>query len=128
MASANSDIRCDVYGALGGSMADLMLPLTMKEMIGVMQGTEPEITNRIASGLLDRLTGEETLALVKMGDETSGVMGEMAGSQAIELLMTAQASTPDQVKSILANSCERIGFEKLIETQNQINAMSRQMQ
>ena len=123
-ALSNDDThKCAAYGSVGASMADFILPITVKEMVGIMQGTEPELMMKMTMQLMSGLTPEELQAMVSLGETQASMLGEMAGTQAMQLLMTAQASTSEEVDRTLQAQCTRVGFDALLESQRRINSL-----
>ena len=59
------------------------------------------------------------------GDE-SAVLGEAAGTVMMELLMTGQATSSEEVEQLMNKTCNAIGVETLMQNQRKAAAANSQ--
>lgn len=123
-AAAEEDIRCSLYGSIGGSLAEFMLPLTLQDFVNMMTGEDPDLMNELSSSLLTSVNGLELAALSKMPDKDAELFSESAGQTAIQHLMSATASSSEDLKALMENSCNSVGADRIIRNQKRANRLT----
>ncbi len=123
-ASDNADkANCEVYSKIGGVMVEFMLPLTMQEFVDMMTGKEPKLMEDMTSALIKGLDGDSLSTMLRLGDE-SHFVGEAAGEVGVGLLMEGRASSAADVRRIMMNDCQEIGFRRIIDNQKAASALT----
>lgn len=118
------DTVCGGYAAVGGVIASEMLDLTLRDVVGMMQNKRPDITAKIASAMESRLTPAEMLGIAQLPGDESSLLGEASGVHAMNVLMSGQASSADEVSNMLKQSCLTTGYKTVISNQRQINGLT----
>lgn len=123
-AAAEDDIRCSLYGSIGGSLAEFMLPLTMQDFINMMTGEDPDLMHELSSSLLKSVNGLELAAFTKMPDKDAEIFSESAGQTAIQHLMSATASSSEDLKALMESSCNSVGADRIIRNQKRAKRLT----
>ncbi len=121
MAAEDNQTVCGLYSSIGGSLTEFMLPLTMQDFVNIMTGKDPELLKDLSINMLNGLTGAELAALNAMDEDDSSLLSESAGQIAVNHLMSGSASSSEDVKYLMKNTCLSIGAAKIIENQRRAN-------
>lgn len=122
--AAEDDIRCDLYGSIGGSLAEFMLPLTMQDFVNMMTGKDPGLLNELSNSLLKSVNGLELAALSEMAESDRELFSEAAGETAIQYLMSARASSSEDLKTIMEKTCISIGADSIIDNKKRAKRLT----
>ena len=123
-AAEEGDMRCSLYGSIGGSMGKFMLPLTMQDFVNIMTGKDPALLNELSNSLLASVNRQELAALGKMPEKDRELFSESAGQAAIENLMSARATSSEELKSLMTSACKSVGAQGIIDNQRRANALT----
>lgn len=113
---------CGAYAAIGEVMAGELLDRTMREFIGVAQGTNTELLNQITNTIATSVNGAELMALGQLDPEDAELLGEAAGQTAITSLMEGRASDAVQVRALMKQNCASIGVDQVLDNQRAVRA------
>ncbi len=116
-----SDVRCQLYSKLGGSMVEFMLPLTMQDLVNMMSGKDPDLMMDMTTGLLSGLDGNDLGVMMKLPGQDAEIAGQAAGDVAMKVLMSGQATSAAEVRTIMKSTCETIGFDTMVANQKSAN-------
>ena len=119
------DTVCGAYSAFGGIIASEMLDLTLRDIIGTIQGARPDITAKIGAAVEKGMTAQEQTALSKLSDADGTLLGEAAGGHSINLLMGGQAGSSGEVRSMMLADCKSLGYKTVITNQREMNKLMR---
>jgi len=121
-AHAQSDKNiCSIYGSIGESMVDFMLPLTLKNFIELNTGGNPELEQELTSALESSLSVSDARSFVKLNEEEQTLLGEAAGGTAVTLLMSGHAADAKAIKTFMQKNCEKHGYKTIIAQQKKAN-------
>lgn len=117
-ASADDDaVLCGAYAAVGQVMAGEMLDVTMREYVGVANGTNTALLNQIGEKMLNAWDGKQTLAVAGLGEENSMLLGEAAGATAIGALMGGVSDDAAAIAAMMEAQCLDIGITAILANQ-----------
>jgi len=114
---------CKMYGQIAGVMVDFMLPLTMQDFVNMMSGKDPETLAKMSSGLISGLDGDDIKTMMALGGDAQ-IAGQAAGDVAVKTLMSGEATSSSEVKSIMESHCNEIGFDQILANQKRANQAS----
>lgn len=124
-ASAGQDDKiCGFYANMGQAVAEYVLPMTVKEMVEMVQGKNAKAEDEMATKILGLVTPEQLVAAGKLPEDDLSVLGEDAGENGMLVLMNAQASTGAEVNQVLYGHCIAGGYAKLIADRRKSNEMT----
>lgn len=124
-ASANAQddtALCNTYSAIGEVMASELLDVTMREFIGVAQGTNTALLVQISNSIANAVGGPEMAAMAQLSVEEQELLGEAAGGAAIMMLMEGRAASAEQVGGAMRSQCNAIGASQVINNARQVRA------
>ena len=119
-ADTDNKAACKMYSVFGSTMVDFMLPLTMQEFVNMMSGKDPAAFAEMSSALISQLSGEDIKTMVSLGADAQ-VAGQAAGEVAMQILMSGQATSSSEVKTIMDSHCNKIGFDQIVSNQKRAN-------
>ena len=119
-AAADNKASCQVYSKIGSTTVEFMLPLTLQEFVNMMTGKNPELLQKMSTGLLSGLDGDDVKTMIGLGEDST-LAGQAAGEVAVAMLMSGQASSASEVQTKMQRDCEAIGFDKIVENQKRAN-------
>jgi len=119
-AQADEKLECGIYGKVGYVMADSMLDMTFREVIGMTTGTRPDILAEVSNAIIKAVSDAEMTHMASMPQLEQELLGEAAGQNAMAILMQGQASTADEVRRTLASQCVADGVDQIYANQQSI--------
>ncbi len=108
---------CLYYGNVGAAAVDFLLPLKLQQVVDLISGRDEallEKMNKTVEGVGNVQVKE---AMKKIGEDAAEHLGASAGFLSFQLVMTGQATTPQEVFSVLYRSCTETGPERIVENQ-----------
>ena len=120
-ADENAD-RCALYGGLGASFSDFMLPLTLQDLVNVIRGEDAALMTRLSTELIASLEASELATLMRIPADENAALSEASGMVAMNLLMTGAANSPASVKRTMVDTCLDVGAQTIIDNQRRSNA------
>jgi len=124
-ASADDVAICTLYSKIGSSTVSFMLPLKMQDFVDMMTGKNPELMGTMSQSLLSGLDGNDIATMTKHAEEAA-LIGEAAGSVGIQSLMSGQASSAEEVQTLMYRQCRAVGAQVIIDNQRQTSALAAQ--
>lgn len=119
-----SDSICSAYGSVGKVMASEMLDLTFRDIIGMQQGTRPDVVAKVTTAISTAWSADEIAAMSTLTEEEQGLIGEAAGGRGFGLLMGGTVTTPEGVKTAMVAECNSIGYRNIMDNQKKIRGLS----
>ena len=115
-ANIENEAGCQMYSKFGSSMVDFMLPLTVQEFVNMMNGKDPEAFVAMSTSFLSKLDGNDIKTMVALGNDAEAA-GQAAGEVAMQMLISGQATSSSEVKTIMESHCNKIGFSQIVANQ-----------
>jgi len=122
-ASVDDAAGCKMYSQFGSTMVDFMLPLTLQDFVDMMSGKDTEALAGMSVELISQMDKGDMKTMLALGNEAQ-IVGRAAGEVAMQILMSGQASSSSEVKTIMRSQCKKIGFTQLIANQKKANQAS----
>jgi hypothetical protein len=124
--ASDDDAKCGLYARIGGTMSDFMMPLTVKDFVDIMAGKNDALMGELTASLLTGLGSDHLATMISLQGDESAVLGEAAGTVMMELLMTGQATSSEEVEQLMNKTCNAIGVETLMQNQRKAAAANSQ--
>lgn len=118
------DKVCGFYASVGQAVAEYVLPMTVKQMIEMVQGKNAMAEEEMATKILSHVTPAQLQAAGKLSEDKLTLLSEDAGENGLLVLMNAQASTSQQVNQVLYTHCASQGHEQLIANRIKANSLT----
>lgn len=116
------DKLCNVYGDLGQSVADYILPFTIQEMVDMVTGQNPAAMGGFTRALMNGISPENLGVLATSNQADIELLGKYAGQIAMQSLMSGQIPDTSKVGEALFQQCNAIGSEALLQRFRQADA------
>jgi len=120
--AADEENICGFYGSIAYVVAEYMLPLRLQDVVNMMTGKDPSISAGLATSMLNAASANQVLAIAQLKAEDAELFGEAAGSTSFQLLLSGQASSPQELQQILQGHCLNVGYQTIIDNQRRANA------
>jgi len=127
-ADETENTLCTFYGAVGGSVLEFVLPLTMQDLVLMVRGQKPELVEDLTKQMTATTESSALGEAVKLGEQDLELLGKAAGTQAFVLAMSGGAASADEAKNALKSACLRNGSQRIIDQQRAANQAEEAMQ
>ncbi|WP_262691678.1 hypothetical protein [Kordiimonas aestuarii] len=108
---------CLYYGNVGAAAVDFLLPLKLQQVVDMISGRDQALLEKMNKSVEGVGNAKVKSAMKKIGDDAAEHLGSSAGFLSFQLIMTGQASTPQEVFSVLYRGCSETGPERIVENQ-----------
>ncbi len=108
---------CLFYGNVGAAAVDFILPLKVQQVVDMISGKDTTLVEKMQKSVEGIGNDAAKTAMKKMGEDAAEHLGSSAGFLAFQLIMTGQATSPQEVFSVLYKSCLDTGAQKIVENQ-----------
>lgn len=117
-ADANEDKEiCLYYGNVGAVAVDFLLPLKLQQVVDLISGRDEVLMQKMNKTIEGVGNVQVKASMKKLGDDAAEHLGSSAGFLSFQLIMTGQATTPQEVFSVLYRSCTETGPGRIVENQ-----------
>ena len=107
-ASANDQL-CNIYGHVGQSVANYILPMTMQELVEMLTGQNPEAMGGFARSMSSGLSDEQLGILATVNPQDIELLSTLSGQTAMQMLMSGQVADTSRLGAILEQQCNQAG-------------------
>lgn len=108
---------CLFYGNVGAAAVDFILPLKVQQVVDMISGKDTALVEKMQKSVEGIGNDKARSAMKNMGDDAAEHLGASAGFLAFQLIMTGQATSPQEVFSVLYKGCQDTGAQKIVENQ-----------
>ncbi len=108
---------CLFYGNVGAAAVDFILPLKVQQVVDMISGKDTALVEKMQKSVEGIGNANAKAAMKAMGDDAAEHLGASAGFLAFQLVMTGQATSAQEVFSVLYKSCMDTGASKIVENQ-----------
>lgn len=113
---------CNLYTNTAGGMADFLLPLTVQQYVNMMAGKSPELVDQMTKSIMAQFSSEDLIALATVEADKAALLGEAAGQDVIQIMMSGQGTTKAEIVSAMSGTCQSVGPNMIIEEQKKMKA------
>ena len=106
--------ECEVYGNFGKSVATFLLPQKMQDVLDMAKGLNPELARDLGQSIDKNLSPRAMEVLDTLPNEDIALIGELAGQSAIQILLSAQVTAPEDLQTLMMRECEFKGIDTLL--------------
>ncbi|WP_026168231.1 hypothetical protein [Kordiimonas gwangyangensis] len=108
---------CLYYGNVGAAAVEFLLPLKLQQVVDLISGRDEALLEKMNKTVEGVGNVRVKTAMKKIGDDAAEHLGASAGFLSFQLVMTGQATTPQEVFSVLYRGCSETGPERIVENQ-----------
>lgn len=106
---------CELYGAIGGVVLDVMLPATFEDLIKMMRGENQELLGSMSKAMISAMSNAAVGKAATLGENKMQLLGNAAGQHVVQLAMAGQVATAEEARNTLTASCARVGVDAIIQ-------------
>lgn len=111
----DKDFVCDAFGSIGYTVATVMLPVTMQELVDMTRGQNPDLLGKITQGLTANMAPETLAKFTSLPPKELDGLSQLAGAVGMQTLMSGGAGSPDELQGIMARHCRTVGPSAILQ-------------
>jgi len=108
---------CQAFADIGGIISSHILPMSVKDFAAMNSGRNTSLIEATISRLNREMSPSNKQALEALGAENKSLFEEAAVNLTIEIVLSGEGGTPNQVANIMRQECQSFGANEIINFQ-----------